>query len=175
MRRVFEMQNASGSLSPECQADLAPDAWRCILAPWAAPFVRTPWFALQSRFDHWQLSQELFLPCMQSSVQPYAPPFQPSTCTPAEDAAIERYGPAFMAQFSPLMAVPGTRNGAFIDACIIHGSTTSAIDGLTNHAAFEAWYAGSTAQQWWLMRCGDGANATAVGPCDTAAVCAPFP
>lgn len=166
------MQNATGSLSPECQAALAPDGWRCVLAPWAAPFVRTPWFALQSRFDHWQLSNELFLPCMQA--QPYAPPFKPSTCAPAEDAAIARYGYDFMAQFAPLMGVPGTKNGAFVDACIIHGSTSSAIDGLTNTAAFEQWYAGGP-QQWFLMKCGAGENATSAGPCDTASVCAPFP
>jgi hypothetical protein len=55
MKYVFQMQNSTGSLSPECQAALAPDAWKCIMAPHAAPYIRTPWFALQSRFDQWQL------------------------------------------------------------------------------------------------------------------------
>lgn len=113
------MQNASGSLSPACQAFYGPDnAWKCIMAPHAAPFVQTPWFALQSRFDHWQLAEILFLPCMQA--QPYSPPYNKSTCTPAEDAAIQSYGPDFWAQFSPLIA-PGSKNGVFLDACIIHG------------------------------------------------------
>ena len=31
------------------------------------------------------------------------------------------------------------RNGGFVDACIIHGSTTSSIDGVTNMEAFNAW------------------------------------
>jgi hypothetical protein len=55
MQYIFNMQNASGSLSPACQQALAPDAWKCIMAPHAAPFVNTPWFAFQSRFDLWQV------------------------------------------------------------------------------------------------------------------------
>ena len=82
-----------------------------------------------------------------------------------------RYGPEFMEQFQPLIYVPGTQNGAFLDACIIHGSTNSTIDGKNNAAAFDAWLAGGS-QQWWLMKCGDS---TSAGPCDPSAICAPFP
>lgn len=56
MQYVYGMQNASGSLSQACQHALAPDAWKCIMAPHAAPFINTPWFAFQSRFDHWQVT-----------------------------------------------------------------------------------------------------------------------
>lgn len=108
------------------------------------------------------------MPCMQA--QPYAPPFKPSSCTPAEDAAIQAYGPDFMEQFTPLINTPGTRNGAFIDACIIHGSTNSSIDGKTNSEAFWSWLNGG--QQWYIMQC-NGSNST--GPCDPSKICAPFP
>jgi hypothetical protein len=75
MQYVYNMQNASSSLSPECQAHYSAtgDSWKCIMAPYAAPFVATPWFALQSRFDKWQLGEELFMPCQQA--QPYGPPY----------------------------------------------------------------------------------------------------
>jgi hypothetical protein len=43
-----------------------------MLAPHMASYIATPWFMFQSRFDHWQLSEVLFLPCMQA--EPYAPP-----------------------------------------------------------------------------------------------------
>jgi hypothetical protein len=43
-------------------------------------------------------------------------------------APLRESGPAFMQQFSPLIT-PGSKNGAFLDACIIHGSTNSSIDG----------------------------------------------
>jgi hypothetical protein len=55
MQYVFNMQKAAGSLSPECQAAYGADAWKCIMAPHATKFIKTPWFALQSRFDTWQL------------------------------------------------------------------------------------------------------------------------
>jgi len=181
MRNVFEMQNASGSLSPECQAAHAPDSWRCIFAPSAALFVRTPFFLLQSRFDEWQLGYILFLPCMQA--QSWGPPYSPSTCSPQEDAAIAAYGYDFMAQLQPVVDAPGSLNGGFVDACIIHGSTSSTIDGLTNDEAFSAWLswidAGAgrslSAQRWWAMACGIGPNATSAGPCDKGPTCAPFP
>jgi hypothetical protein len=44
------------------------------------------------------------------------------------------------------MDTPGTKNGAFLDACIIHGSTNSKIDGVTNSEAFQQWLAGGKAQ-----------------------------
>ena len=107
------------------------------------------------------------MPCMQQ--QSYSPPFKPNTCKPADVANIQAYGPRFMSQFRPLINAPGSKNGAFLDACIIHGSTTSAIDGLTNGQAFQQWLTG--AKSWWVMKCGGD---DAAGPCDTAPVCAPF-
>lgn len=68
MAYVYNMQNSSGSFSAACQAALAPESWKCIMAPYAAPFIETSWFAFQSRFDHWQLSEETFIPCMQEQV-----------------------------------------------------------------------------------------------------------
>jgi O-palmitoleoyl-L-serine hydrolase len=167
MEYVFNMQNSTGSLSPACQAAYGADAWKCIMAPYAVPFVATPFFALQSRFDHWQLSEEAFVPCMLA--QSYSPPYSPSTCTPAEVAEIQSWGPGFMSQFLPAMAkVPAS--SAFLDACIIHGSTNSSINGMNNAEAFGAWFNG-TAKDMFIMTCGGSETA---GPCDPSPICAPF-
>jgi hypothetical protein len=167
MKYVYNMQNSSGSLSTACQKSYRPeDAWMCIMAPHAVPFIQTPWFTLQSRFDKWQLGNELFLTCM--NAQPYSPPYKNSSCTPDQDIAIQNWGVYFMAQLN-YTAQP-TRNGGFIDACIIHGSTNSLIDGKYNYQAFEAWLAGG--QSWYIMQCNGSDTA---GPCDTSTVCAPFP
>lgn len=167
MQYVYYMQNASGSLSSKCQSHYGAEAWRCIMAPYAVPFVSTPWFALQSRFDHWQLAEELFMPCMQE--QPYAPPYLPNKCNATDVLNIQGYGPRFMSQFRPLIDAPGSKNGAFLDACIIHGSTNSSIDGVNNVVAFERWLAGG--QAWYVMTC-DGSDEE--GPCDTSPVCVPL-
>jgi len=162
MQYVYNMQNSTGFLSNECQTALAPDSWKCIMAPHAAQFIKTPWFALQSRFDTWQLGNIAMIPCTGD----------PLECNTTEWAQIQGYGPEFMAQFTPYIT-PNSPNGAFLDACLIHGSTTSSIDGLTNEQAFESWLIGNkTYGNWWLMKCSGSIDA---GPCDRAKVCEPFP
>ena len=109
---VYSMQNVTGSLSAECQAALAPDSWRCIIPSYAAQYVHTPFFAMQSRFDLWQLgSGEEYIPCMRS--QPFTPPYHPSTCTPAEDAAITAFGSTLM---SVSQAAHPVKSGAAVRA-----------------------------------------------------------
>ena len=107
------------------------------------------------------------MPCMQA--QSYSPPWKPNTCTAKDVANIQNYGPTFMAQFRPLINSPASKNGAFLDACIVHGSTSSAIDGVTNGAAFQQWLAGG--QAWYVMKC---AGSDEAGPCDPSPVCAPY-
>ena len=156
---------------PRSHRDFSPLTARSTTTTLLASLPRTPTRPLsrrmQSRFDKWQLSEELFMPCMQH--QPYKPPYMPNTCTPKDTANIEAYGPTFMQQFRPLINTAGTKNGAFLDACIIHGSTNSSIDGLTNMQAFEAWLAGG--KQWWVMTCNGSDEA---GPCDPSPICAPY-
>ena len=67
---------------------------------------------------------------------------------------------------SPL--TPHTAHPYPSDACIIHGSTNSAIDGVTNGVAFQQWLAGG--KQWWVQQCGGSDSA---GPCDPSPVCCP--
>ena len=167
MKYVYNMQNASGSLSPACRTAHGAEAWKCIMAPYAAPFITTPWFALQSRVDKWQLGEELFMPCMQA--QSYSPPWKPNTCNAVDVANIEAYGPRFMSQFRPLIDAPNSKNGAFLDACIIHGSTSSKIDGVQNSQAFQQWLGGGEA--WYIMKCGGSDEAA---PCDPGPLCAPY-
>jgi len=166
MEYVYNMQNSSGSLSTSCQNALAPNSWKCIMAPYAIPFIQTPWFALQSRFDKWQLSEIAFIPCMLA--QSYTPPYKPSTCNTTMVNQIQSYGPDFVNQFMPLFP-SNTKNGIFLDACIIHGSTNSTINGKTNSQAFETWLAGG--QNIFIYQC-NGSNST--GPCDPSPICAPF-
>ena len=210
MAYVYHMQNASGSLSNECQSHYGTEAWKCIMAPHAAAFVRTPWFATQSRFDtcvisdgghamffsgrrcskctsaavclhicfhapnytppllqtslsfSWQLANIAMIPCIGNV----------SKCDPAMFKQVQAYGPVFMEQFKPYMT-PTSKNGAFLDACLIHGSTSTAIDGLHNYQAFQSWLVGNkTYGNWWTMMCGGSDTA---GPCDTGPSCQKLP
>ena len=162
MHYVYTMQNASGALSPVCQSTYGIDAYKCIMAPHAAKFIQTPWFALQSRTDTWQLGNVAMIPCTSD----------PLKCTPTQWAQIQAYAPQFMDQWLGVMQ-PGTKNGAFLDACLIHGSTSTPIDGLTNAQAFQSWLRGNTTYgNFWIMKC-DGSILT--GPCDRGPSCEKFP
>jgi len=93
-----------------------------------------------------------------------------SKCPPDQWKDVQDYGPKFMTEFRPYM---NGHNGAFLDACLIHGSTTTPIDGLTNSEAFQSWLAGNaTHGNWWTMLCSGSDTA---GPCDTGRFCQKFP
>jgi len=164
MQYVYNMQQAAGSLSPLCQSTYGIDAWKCIMAPHAVHFIDTPWFALQSRTDTWQLGNIAMIPCTNDI----------SKCPPQQWAQVQAYAPQFMDQFLANIN-PTSKNGAFLDACLIHGSTSTPIDGLVNFQAFQSWLAGNaTYGNWWIQKCGaDGSILT--GPCDTGRSCQAFP
>ncbi len=167
MQYVFQMQNAGILLSTTC---LQTYGWRCIMAPYAAQFISTPWFMFQSRYDQWQLSKELFMPCIVS--QPFSPPYNKSTCNDTDVANIQSYGVDFLAQFGKVMNMQGTKNGAFLDACIIHGTTDSQIDGMINQDAFDYWLKTQGGdKRIWVMKCN---GSETEGPCDPSSICAPF-
>jgi hypothetical protein len=95
-----------------------------------------------------------------------------SKCDPAQWKDVQAYGPTFMEQFRPYMD-PTSKNGAFLDACLIHGSTSTPIDGLHNFEAFQSWLGGNaTHGNFWTMLCGGSDTA---GPCDTGPSCQRFP
>lgn len=130
MQYVYNMQAAAGALSPLCQSTYGIDSWKCIMAPHAVHFIQTPWFALQSRTDTWQLGNIAMINC------------EAASCPPKQWAQIQAYSPTFMDQFIANIE-PTSKNGAFLDACLIHGSTAAPIDGLRNFEAFQSWLAGN--------------------------------
>ena len=50
-----EMFNSTPPLSSACKAKYPGDEWKCWMATYASPYVREPVFAVQSRFDEFQL------------------------------------------------------------------------------------------------------------------------
>ncbi|KAJ9466892.1 hypothetical protein DIPPA_51521 [Diplonema papillatum] len=164
MKYVFNMQNSSYSLSPECQAEYG---WQCIMAPVAWKFIQTPLFLYQSRFDMFQLRDELFLPCEEE--QNASPPFKPSTCNATEAQSVKNWGKYTMDQLN-ITAQP-QRFGGFVQACIIHGVSPTPINGKTSTEAFADWLDGK-GPSWYVMLCG---GSQVDGPCDNASVCAPYP
>ncbi|ETO07801.1 hypothetical protein RFI_29589 [Reticulomyxa filosa] len=58
MTWVFDNQNCTGGVNQNCIAAhiKTGNTWQCMFAQANAPFIEVPVFALQSRFDSWQLT-----------------------------------------------------------------------------------------------------------------------
>jgi hypothetical protein len=89
-------------------------------------FVKTPFFIFNSKFDAWQLSNELHS---------------------YKTDLVVQYGKDFMSQFSPMYSEP--KNGAFITTCVCHGCPWSALtltndSKLTSYNHYAAWHEGKT-------------------------------
>ena len=131
MEYVFGMQNVgeSGAISPDCLAAYPEDPHLCFLAPHLLPFIETPLFVLNSKYDAWQLNNEL----------------QSDWKTQEKQAAVLAYGEDFLSALLPL--VKETGNGGFITSCICHGcawdqlALNGTVDGTPISATGYSWYA----------------------------------
>ena len=193
MEHVFDMVNASGSLSDRCQTAQttrgsavpqvggtevpAPGPWNCMVAATAEQYVESPLFFLQSRFDHFQLGAELALQCMIR--QSYSPPWKDANCTGAEVSAIKEYGKDLHAELFRVINKSSHVRGIYLSSCIIHGQsnlnawTKTTINGVTPQRAWREWYNGllvaNESGASWVEECASGL------PCNQNALsCAPY-
>lgn len=144
-RFVVDGQQGMGLLNAACKADNPGAEERCLVGDVVSPYLRTPLFAWQSRYDLDQRTCEMNETCALSS------------------PCVRAYGARLTEQVRQrLIANPLT--GAFVDSCARHctGGVLSAprddATGATPLQAFAAWYkdagAGSAQQRMF------GQNAT---------------
>eukprot|EP00927_Polykrikos_kofoidii_P041022 TRINITY_DN3495_c0_g1_i1.p1 TRINITY_DN3495_c0_g1~~TRINITY_DN3495_c0_g1_i1.p1 ORF type:complete len:442 (-),score=35.85 TRINITY_DN3495_c0_g1_i1:169-1386(-) len=132
MKYIHSMQNltfgSDGGLTAACQSLYPAKPHFCFMSPHMQQLIRTPFFMFNSKYDAWQLNNEL----------------QTKWTTPATRQAVLDYGDDFMTQFEPVRAEP--RNGAFITSCICHGCPWTRLtwDGGTAYEHYADWYHGKT-------------------------------
>ena len=113
------MQSA---VDPRCAAAHPTAPNLCLMAEHAAPFISTPLFALQAKFDSWQKGNVCGADC-------------------ATTAGEQAFGDALVAKLrATVLAKKG--NGAFVDSCLHHcgGSDTYRNDNLTQARALQTWF-----------------------------------
>jgi len=55
IQTIFAMSNASANVNSDCiKAQASDQQWRCNMAQYTLPFIKTPIFAFQSKYDSWQ-------------------------------------------------------------------------------------------------------------------------
>jgi hypothetical protein len=133
---VVHDQNATGALLPSCLAAFPTSPHLCFMSPHMVRFVQSPLFVFNSRFDAWQMDNDLQIPCHAGD------PAHPK-CSADEQAAIVQYGADFVTALAAVSAEP--KNGAFITSCICHGCdwATLALDNATSYQHYARWYHGT--------------------------------
>lgn len=165
IRDVFLMQNASGGVPAACiAATPASDAWRCMMAPHALPFITSRIFALNSHADAWQSKCEIAVLPPTSSHVSYncsavpgweACSLWPSTsnCTRAQVVeGYDNWSTEFIQQLNASATLRTPGSGAFIHSCHTHceGEANSfwsgfTVGGVSMKDAFLAWKAAGPA------------------------------
>ena len=139
MRGMYSMIAANASLSSSCTGELG---YRCLFAPNYVKYVKTPLFALNSRYDASMAS---------GSYGGAAPGTRQYSCTsytarPCDAATVNEFG-AFVASAMEQALQPP--HGAFLDSCYRHCSINCVdydigIGGVRAAQAAASWYHAST-------------------------------
>jgi len=139
MEYAYGMQNMTfgpdGGLTKACQAKHSSQPHLCFQSPHMQEFIETPFFMFNSRFDEWQLLNEL-----QTGTSR-----QHMADEPAVQKAVIGYGATFLDEVAPVGGV-GSKNGGFITTCICHSCPWNilALENKTSYEHFADWFYGKT-------------------------------
>lgn len=138
MRIVVNDQNATAALAPECIKAFPTEPHLCFMSPHMVKFIESPLFMFNSKFDAWQMSNDLQVPCLEGVKGADHP-----KCSSAEQAAVMQYGTDFLTDLTPVVS-SAPKNGGFITSCICHGCnwTGLVLEGKSSYAHYADWYEG---------------------------------
>lgn len=137
MEYVYTMQNLTfgpdGGLTEECRLQHPEQPHLCFMSPHMQDTIETPFFMYNSRFDEWQLLNELQTGTSRQHIAD----------GPAVQKAVIGYGADFLTQLRPVGGA-GSHNGGFITTCICHGCPWAdlELEGKTADAHFADWFYG---------------------------------
>lgn len=122
MRWVFENMNSRAGVNQKCINYYGKDSWRCFFAEYALPFVESPVFALQPKFDSWQMDNVLGV---------------------RNETLVNSFGKEVMKRLT-VAFLRFDKNSGFIDSCSHHCGLWNIIhiNNVTQSQAFYLWYNG---------------------------------
>ena len=153
MSWVYHTMDANGSsVNERCVAAMADafgkprgnrsEGWRCMFGAAVAPYVQTPTFVLNSKYDLWQGAQIIGARSGKHNCDTNI-----SACPPALRSFWVSYGQEMVAKLDALPA----RHGAYLHNCQQHCQTgpgdwsTDTVNGTHMDAAVATWYAAALA------------------------------
>eukprot|EP00935_MAST-01C_sp_MAST-1C-sp1_P000480 g480.t1 len=118
---LYSPDGMNAVVDQNCRAAHAANPELCLFAAHLSPFIQTPVFALQAKYDAWQI---------------------PEILRSADRALINQFGANLTALLNASLLRNRPSNGAFVDGCEHHcgGYNTYHINNLTQAKALLAWY-----------------------------------
>jgi hypothetical protein len=165
MKILADDMNITAALLPACLSAFPSEPHLCFMSPHMVQFVQSPFFMFNSRFDAWQMDNDLQVTC-KVGYKGHTP------CSTAEQAAIVQYGADFISDLKPVIAST-PKNGGFITSCICHACnwTSLVLDNATSHQHYARWHRGEDGSSMHIdSRPPNGGGALASDP-----LCMSFP
>lgn len=130
MKNMFTMMNSAASLSPACVAQLGH---KCLFAPNYIPYVKTPVFAVNSKYDASMADGTYDNGNLVYNCTEY-------TRISCDTASVNTFGMYITSSMEKLLLPP---HGAFLDSCYHHctaGAPPYMIGGIHAGQAMASWY-----------------------------------
>ncbi len=171
---IFKNMDTQESMNDACMNHYEPsgDQWKCQFAQYMSAFIKAPLFPLQSKFDSWQITQEIVntsdtalineygrAACASSAVRcllyvlETEPPvcrlrMKGSFCMIARPLGTSTSRPPGknLTEWIEKSVTNRDGNGAFLDACYHHTGQWNRIDidgSLSSEAMSEWWFSGA--------------------------------
>ena len=120
MRWVCSAMNSTGGLPAACVAANPSDPCKCIFAEHVVATAKVPLYPLQSKYDSWQIGNDL---------------------DNKDPQAINAWGAKLQGLVEANLLGAGRPSGVFLDSCNHHcGAWGITIDGQPTQLAHQAWY-----------------------------------
>ena len=135
MRWLYYSMNVTIGAGNDCKLHNLDHPYRCIFSQYMSQHIAVPMFALQSRFDAWQI------PCIASVV---------NASNNQNYDYINHFGQTFVQKLETSF-LKHSRNGVFLDSCYHHCGEWDQIkiDGMQQADAFDKFYHGNEINVWY--------------------------
>ena len=159
MQWVYRAMNASASVNQAClKACGSGNGWKCMFGANVAPFIQTPMFILNSKYDTWQEKVIVGVNCTITK------------CTGDKRSFWVAYGREMVKRVSALPP----RHAAFISNCAAHCQTGTgghwgkrSVKGMTISQAVGAWFVNETTGDGFGQAAGRWVETCDVNTCGT--------
>jgi len=144
----------SGGTNLKCLAAHTDEKWKCLMAPYIAPHIETPFFVMNSAYDAWQMSHVLQTQCI--------PAPNRGPCSADQNATMQSFHDKFVKDIASVTDGK-PKNGVYVDSCYVHEQNVNycSNQGMPNCVGWSPLETGS--KKWGYnttVKVGDGRSLT---------------